>query len=181
MIRPNRSTETPMSPVRFSIVVSSPIRSGIFRGRIDAGAEAPAYHGHQGIRMKLVEREGKDSTRPYRTRKSHWDAVSGFHPGLFSILPSGKKWVLRLRCASLRMTDLWSDVVSQVSNARPGATAFLPSGKKQVLRLLTPATKTCRWGPRLRCASLWMTDIGVGRCPRIASGAIFISSLRVED
>jgi hypothetical protein len=40
--------------------------------------------------MKLVERGERGSPRPYRTRKLDRDAFPGFHPGLFSCLPSGK-------------------------------------------------------------------------------------------
>ncbi len=58
---------------------------------MDTAVEARAYQAGQDIHVNLVERERRASPRPYGTRKSNWGAVPGFHPGLFSILPSGKR------------------------------------------------------------------------------------------
>ena len=38
-----------------------------------------------------VGRKERRSPRPYRTRKLDRDVFPGFHPGLFSRLPSGKR------------------------------------------------------------------------------------------
>src|ERR1017187_1938576 len=50
---------------------------------------------------------------------------------------------------------------SQVSKARPGAPGVCGGIRMetQVLRLPTPAMKTYRWGPRMRCAARRMTGL----------------------
>ena len=65
-------------------------------------------------RMKMVVQKGRGSPRPYWTRKLYLGAVPGFHPGLFSFLPSGKRAV----CLGRAIGPLLFRVVPATPSAR---------------------------------------------------------------